>query len=227
MPFINGSDKPNNLNRLIVSTRNGLKQIETKFTLKLRSDLFVKNKNFLNYFNKYYATNEYRIFNDKLLCSDIYTLHYELVNDRKVYTPFHVSDWWYFGYTDDLKKLYDCPLVQEPDFSQYFADYSAIYLINNVTRRMSSEQYILSYLAMKMFDDIEFVDSKKVTDLNYQQSNAIISSNFVPLGANESGIYCLKEQYKDHNKIKNSERVSSGLITYDVWFKNFYRIYCK
>lgn len=225
--FIKDNNKPNNINRLILSTQNGLKCIKSKYTLKLRSDLVITNTNFLNYFNRFPLSNEYNLFKSKVLVSDIFTLYYEIIDDRKVFTPFHVSDWWYFGYTEDIKQLYSCTLVDEPGFSKYFDKLESFYLVNNVTRRMSSEQYILSSLAQRRFNNINFIDSRHVTDLNNLQSKKIIASNFIPLGTQQSGINCLKQQYYDYKKIKNSSRLKTGLIQFDKWQNDFYRVYCR
>lgn len=225
--FIRDNDKPNNLNRLIFSTQMGLKRIKSKYTLKLRSDLMLENRNFLNYFDRFALSNEFKIFKNKLLVSDMFTLYYEIIGDRKVFTPFHVSDWWYFGYTSDIEQLYSCSLVKEPMFSKYFDKLESFYLINNVTRQMSSEQYILFSLVKSKFNNIEFIDSKHVTDLNNLQSKKIIASNFIPLDPSQSGIRCLKQQYSDYKKIKNSLRLKAGLISFEKWQKEFYEIYCK
>ena len=62
--------KPNNVNRQIVSTINGMKEVKTKYAVKIRSDFIIKNNNFLKYFDNYNKfDNDYRIFEKRIVAS--------------------------------------------------------------------------------------------------------------------------------------------------------------
>lgn len=45
--------KPNNVNRQIVSSINGLKKVKTKFAMKMRTDFILTGKKFLDHFDKF------------------------------------------------------------------------------------------------------------------------------------------------------------------------------
>lgn len=222
--LINGI-KLNNINRLILSSKKGLELAERKYTLRLRSDLEVKNKKFLYYFNKFNKTNEFNIFNSKVICSSFFTLLYEVLNTRMCFTPFHVSDWWHFGYTEDVRKIFDCDLVDCKTFSQFFDKNYSLYL-NNKTIKMSPEQYILSELVKKYFSFVKF-DNK--FDFDYKTINLyakVLSSNFIPLSDKESGIFSLKEMYSNSKHMMKNPVIKDGIVTLKKW-QNLYNLYTK
>ena len=51
IPFSKVHSTEFNLDRQIISSLNGLKEVTTKYSMKLRSDMIIKNRNFLKYFN--------------------------------------------------------------------------------------------------------------------------------------------------------------------------------
>ena len=62
----------NNMNRQLVSTKEGLKKATRKYAMKLRSDLIFTSDRFLEYFNKFEARgNNYNLFKHKIL-TDVY-----------------------------------------------------------------------------------------------------------------------------------------------------------
>ena len=111
-----------NLNRMVLSTNNGLEKAERKYTLKLRTDACIDNTGFLNLFEKFPARcDEYKLFEHRILASTLYSKFAITDHENKVEIPFHVSDWWFFGLTSDLKKfLLSSKPVEEPYFSNYF-----------------------------------------------------------------------------------------------------------
>ena len=223
-PFIIGNEKPNNINRMILSTKAGLNVASKKYVLKLRSDLELKNLKFLKFFFKYKRRNKYSLFDEKILCGLIYSLRFEIRNDRKIFMPFHISDWWYFGKIEDLKKLYSCPLVKEPEFSSYFNNSKN--LIAGKTRKMSPEQYVTSFCAKTYFSDIHFSNSSDISIKLVEQSDEFIVGNFVPIGEEKSGIYINKPMYSCSKKIINNDVVRDGLWHFNIW-KDLYKKYNK
>lgn len=116
--------KLNNLNRMLVSTKSGIKKASRKYILKIRSDIELQNTNFLRYYDSFCKRdiNDKRIFKQKVLIPTIFTRQFVGKGENSIKTPFHISDWLQFGLREDIIKIWSCPLVKEPEFSDYFRD---------------------------------------------------------------------------------------------------------
>ncbi len=168
-----------NINRQIVSTRNGLEKSTTKYSAKIRSDFF---------FNQYFDFKQYfsqkNVFNDSLdlfkdrilMCT--YKGHYPLF-------PYYISDWFHLGLTNDLFDLWDIPLATDTD-AEYYSDsegYSFFkipfsFTTEKVNSRLHSEQYIFTTFLKKKGGDFnlgykdfglkDFIKSYKLIRGNFQ-----------------------------------------------------------
>lgn len=107
----------NNVHRQIVSTKHGLRAVKTPYAMKLRSDMTLTGNHFLDVFKKYddYRADEFRIFKNRIITNNLYCAH-----PRKTKFPFHISDWFQFGNTEDLLKLWDIEIPKEPETSHFF-----------------------------------------------------------------------------------------------------------
>ena len=111
----------NNTNRMLRTVKAGL-TTSKEYVLKLRSDLYLYDKNFLRYFDRYDKFYiPLRVFRKKVLLFSLWTRAFHLTDSGRQPCAFHVSDWAQFGLTEDVKLLWDVPEVQEPEFSQWFA----------------------------------------------------------------------------------------------------------
>lgn len=98
----------NNVNRQIVTTRAGLEKVSRPFALKLRSDLLLTGDGFLRWWGRW---GERRV----LSCT-VYAR-----NPRRFFPyPFHPSDWFFFGRTNDVRAIWDIALAPEPEMSRWF-----------------------------------------------------------------------------------------------------------
>lgn len=113
----------NNCNRELVSTFNGIKQAERKYTLKIRTDLLLLNDKILKKrVERYQRTSQYSYLKERIVVCSVYSRYFAMRKGTDIRTPilFHPSDWIYFGLTEDLYNLFDIPLTDEPEFSQWF-----------------------------------------------------------------------------------------------------------
>lgn len=187
----------NNGNRQIVSTQKGLDNIETKYTLKLRSDLVLLGNDFIKYYDS--ANNKrninYCLFDRRIIIGELYSRH-EFVYHRcgQEYTvpkPFHPSDWYAFGLTSDLKLLYsDIPLIPESEFQysklvhpEYINKYKYKY-----SWRYTTEQHIFLNALRKKFNYINFRDWTDWNDEIIRFSDYVMKNNFVFLDTCRSQI---------------------------------------
>lgn len=105
-----------NVNRQIVSTFAGLQKANRLYALKIRSDMYFENTNFLTYFGKYKKrSNEYKFLKELVINTTNFA-----PNPYREPKLFHPSDWFYFGLTEDLLNIFDIPLCPEPETSRWF-----------------------------------------------------------------------------------------------------------
>lgn len=110
-----------NINRMLYSTQQGINKVSRKYILKCRNDLLLNNDNFLLYFNKFLVKNDdYSIFNHKIIVGNLFSLKFEGVGKKKDITPFHISDWYAFGISNDVREFYSVPLVNLKLYGRYF-----------------------------------------------------------------------------------------------------------
>ena len=182
-----------NINRQIVSTKKGLEKAHRKFIMKMRSDLILTSDNFLNYFDKFpNRTEEYKLFEHKVIIPATFTrIKYK---KGSIYTPFFISDWWFFGLNQDIKKYFDAiDIVKEPEFSKYFELVSNKKTpLNGYTTRFTPEQYFGLSAFGKEFDDIHMNDLTDVSEELINKSKIAIVNNFIVLEYKQHGIFTNK-----------------------------------
>lgn len=190
--------KPNNVNRQIVSTLNGLKQTSTKYAMKLRSDFILTSKNFIKYFDIFQEFNkEYQIFEKRIICPMTGTRKPRAKNYN---LPFHIADFATFGLTKDLVRLYDIPLVTDEEFDWF--------LIHNefkpdcyAVNKYNAEQSIWINCLRKVGKDIKCQYSTHVNDEIAEQSDKFLVNNFYPVTYKKYGIKPLKKNLLPKNNI--------------------------
>ena len=211
----------NNMNRQLLSTKEGLKKATRKFAMKLRSDLILTDDKFLRYFNEFKERGQnYNLFRHKILASCLYTrFNIKCSNlNKKIYIPFHISDWWFFGLKSDLEKYFlDTQLVVEPDFTNYFElkeNKAKISPYGKPKFKFSPEQYFGYSCFSRNFDDIYMQDASDTNDDLMEKFRQCLVNNFIILQFDQSGIYLNKYQFS-----KNEKFVGEQFI--DLY--NFYR----
>ena len=103
----------NNVNRQIVSTRNGLQKASRHYAMKLRTDTLLTGTGFLDVFDRCPERREdFKVFQHKIVIPTLYTRNPFRVSvySRNTYF-FHPSDIFQFGLTNDLILLWDIPLA--------------------------------------------------------------------------------------------------------------------
>lgn len=190
--------KQNNVNRQIVSTINGLKKVKTKYAMKLRSDFLLTSDGFLKYFEKYNKfDSNYQIFSSRILCAMFGTRkpkakHFNL--------PFHIADFWTFGYTEDLIKLYDIPLVTDEEFEWFMVDRG--FLPDTFAKnKYNAEQSIWINCLTKQGVDVKCKYSTHVDEEIIEQSNNFLINNFYPMAFKKIGIKPLKKNLRASNML--------------------------
>lgn len=218
----NASRSMNNFNRQLVSTRNGITKARHKYILKLRTDLELTNTDFLNYWDLFnYRNTKYVISHHRILCSCLYSRENSCQSGTGYPTPFHPSDFWLFGETDDIENYFlNCPLQTKDEGGNWTFKYPTRVPYHTALWRFSPEQFFCYHWVKQYYPYIEFDDWSDWNQKNIELSNNILYNNFIFLGYEQSGIYSGKHNYAE--SIKN---YLQGLITYEL-FQNRYKKYC-
>ena len=219
--------KPNNVNRQILSSLNGLKQVQTKYALKMRTDFVMKGTGFLKYFDVYNSFSEnYRVFQKRLVCAMAGTgKPTEFFRE-----PFRVSDFLNFGLTSDLLKLYDIPLMSDEDASWFTSRQELLSAkwSGKVTWRYFPEQHIWIGCLRKNGVDVKCQYCIHYNDEIAEQSNRCLVNNFYPASYEKLGIYPLKTGLRGAETLFNIEfHWNREYIYYTKyeWLK-LYKKYC-
>ena len=196
--FETEKQKTNSLNRILISSRNGIKNAERKYVLRIRSDLVLKNDNILKLSDSFKHRNKSSsLFKNRIFAYDIFSLKFNSCKDIKQSMLFHISDWCYLGLRQDLEELFNIPEVKEPEFSRYFEFHDKAVTVIFPTRlwRMSPEQYFTYSNALKVFNNLKFENYLDVNPENITISENFIINNFRVFSSTEWGIFTLKKQY--------------------------------
>jgi hypothetical protein len=140
----------NNVNRQIVSTRNGIVAAERPYVMKLRSDAALEHTGFLSFVGRYPTGGPGTVVSERLIsCTDFS----RRATSRFLPMAYHPSDLWYFGRRQDMLNLWDSPPPPEPEFSRWFEYHPrprlsrAQYPYLDYLHRFTPEQYVwLSFL---------------------------------------------------------------------------------
>ena len=174
-PYANGVRYPSNLNRMLLSTLNGLKHVKSEFTLKIRTDFCLTGTNFINLFLlDLPKPNDYKVFKKRIVA---------YVWKSKPGRLFNIGDFHFFGYTSDIISLFDIPPMTERDFFWLKENppTNRIFLRKNVNR-FHPEQYIwISFLKknnidVKLADYTDYSFGKKVLSEKIFVNNVIFAS---------------------------------------------------
>ena len=213
---INGSPKYYNNNRQIVSSIEGLKQVTTKYAVKLRSDNYLTSNEFVSLQTKFpKRCGQYNFLQERVVVANSFTRKY--AKGHKV--AFHLSDFFYFGLTDDLLKLWDLPLIANFE-QQENHPYSPCYpnYITDCTQ-------LFWLLALEKFDPS--IKLEHLLDNNPQkleQSDICYANNLVIGSPEEIGLG-LCEKFANGKVRISRERGKCAHLYFHEWHE-LYKKYC-
>ncbi len=221
----------NNGNRQIVSTKEGIAKVNTKYTLKLRSDLILLSDDILKYMDAFpIRDNKYSLFKKRIIIGELFTRNDFCYHDiagkwHVVPKPFHPSDWFLFGLTEDIKLLYEnVDLIPEDEMANFSCKNPDRTKKNKYkySWRYTTEQHIILGCIKSKWGDVGFDDwtcwnddivafSEKVlmnnfTVLSFCQ-HKILNKKYVGACFSNSGVgYCEKGLMTNEQMVKYFER---------------------
>lgn len=104
LPPLKVDSKANNINLQIAAAKAGLEQAGGTYTLRIRSDLVFLSREFLDVYRQHHARprNARTAFRQRVMISPLFTLN-PFTMER---LPFHYSDWFHFGLTEDVRSIW-------------------------------------------------------------------------------------------------------------------------
>ena len=190
----------NNTNRMIYGVKRAISRVPTKYVLKLRTDIILQDKSFLEYWDIYPERNkQFQLFQKRILNYYLFAPQFNYCQGEKIPTLFHPSDWMFFGLTSDVKKLFNIPLQPDPTYSLWWIQHSKpeqqIDCWPEAVFRYAPEQYLCYQAVHKQFPSITFNNYLDITREKEQLSRLIMANNFVILDYRQWHIQIPKYQH--------------------------------
>lgn len=203
-----GTKKFMAVNNQIIATRAALEQVKTPYVITMRSDMVIEGVNFLDYFEQFNQKKESPLFVKRILVLPTY-------NPRRIATfLFSVCDWFYFGLTDDIKKLFDVPLMSEADMRGE--------KINGLYPReenFEAEQYFWTAF-LRRYQQVPITEPRFFSREAFELSEKSYAENLIMLPWPKAQLVCLKMPYAGYGA---RPILSHGLYT----FKEYVEMYNK
>lgn len=212
---------PNNINRQIISTNRGLKEISRKYTVKLRSDFKLTSAGFIDYFGKFpQVDSKYAFFKEKIVACSVYSRNPRCKFSQLV-MPYCPSDFFHFGLSEDIKKLFEMELITDDEDKLYFKLHPAKQAEQRYKEglcRFMPEQYLWINTVKKYIKDIDCEHRDQITDKNTVLTEQTFAHNLVFASKKELGVDSFK-----YNLF--TKGIPQNCFTHQDWLC-LYRKYC-
>lgn len=184
-------NSPLNVNRVIVSSKNGLEKVTTDYVLKCRSDIVFKNNNVFKLYYKYNSSiknSKLKLVSEKVLFSNQTSL-----NPSRIPILYHLCDWLALGRTKDVIDIFNIDLMPDKDFYWYLNNKKPEDNLTpgNLSRYMS-EDYIIYMFCRKHIPECEHENYYDTDEEKTKLWLSIIADNFIILPNKMMGLYSLK-----------------------------------
>lgn len=171
-----------NLNRQLVSTQNGIKAASRKYILKMRTDMILEGRGFIEI---------YKLWGERLSPKSLLKNRMMVDGSTTLYrSAFSVSDWWTFGLKEDVENWYNIPLSIEEEDEVYFDDNNkpnGYPMFSDVVCRFPPEQYIC-YSFLRKYLEINYDNFLENTQENIHLTKQFIKDNLICVEATKSNV---------------------------------------
>ena len=117
-PLKKNSPGLNNVNRQLRSTGEALRQVKSTHAVKMRTDCLLTGHSFVAMPEQFPVRDpNYVVFDERVVTSSFVTIDPRVLEQL----PYHVSDWFQFGRTEDLLRLWSGPFMTVAD-ATYFSN---------------------------------------------------------------------------------------------------------
>jgi hypothetical protein len=137
-----GAAASNNVNRQILSTRQGLRETKTRYAIKLRTDCALEHAGFLRLYERVYQGSG----RPRIIASSLFTIDPSMFEQL----PYHVSDWFQFGESAALRTYWSGPFMSARDAVYYETHPQAphaTFMDRRFRSRLAVEQFMVVHYA--------------------------------------------------------------------------------
>lgn len=221
--------------RQIISTSEGLKKCNTEYVAKIRSDMIFYGSNLPIYYEKYKNFDR----SSEIFSSRVLILENGTLNPRGLYEmPYHFGDWFYFGKTKDIKKIFDINFSKEDELKNAFYWKNRSFPKNNINKkyymRFRTETILTYFHIKKKFKNV-LLHSNDVSFDNIKQSEFHLANDY--LIASMKNIQLKNLKHGNSSSLSSWVRYShkEWILLYKIFFikdhklinKIFYIFICK
>lgn len=207
-----------NILRQKKTTLQGLRNSKTLYSVKIRSDMIFTGNNLIKEYYNIQNLQRRKIFYSQR----ILILENGSINPRGFYElPFHFGDWFYFGLTTDLIKMFDFKFSKKDEIlNAFFYKYNK-YPKNNYTKKYLLKfqpETIFTYFPIKKISFAYLNDSYDIRKKNISLSEFFLINDFKISSENKIQLKNLK-----HSKL--SVMTKSVRYSEEDWhllLKSFY-----
>ncbi|HEX7092808.1 MAG TPA: WavE lipopolysaccharide synthesis family protein [Nitrospiraceae bacterium] len=140
-----GATEPNNINRQLRSTGQGLAEVDTPYAIKIRTDCSLEDAGLLREIDRFRIAQSA----PRIVTSSLFTVDPSMFEQM----PYHVSDWMQFGETSVLQTYWSAPFMDQQDATYYerhpYAHHST-FMDRRLRCRLAVEQYLASRYAQQL-----------------------------------------------------------------------------
>lgn len=217
---VNGVEVISNINRMLVSSINGLNSASKMYAIKIRTDSYFYNDNIIHLFNDYFMADkfcnvegikrekEFIVFNRHLINCNLFA------RNPFSHLPFlyHPGDILLAGLRKDLLNAFNIPLA-EPDIFEYRKT-----MMNACYMKYVPEQYLWVKNIERDKKDFRFDGNFSYEKKEKSRSECFYVNNFLPVDSEGLGFI-----WRKHKEVYFNKGWSSIYQSMD--WENLYRKY--
>ncbi|MGF1667807.1 MAG: WavE lipopolysaccharide synthesis family protein [Acidimicrobiia bacterium] len=174
-----------NVNRMLVSSRNGVERCERSWSIKLRSDSPIESPAFVDWIGRYPTrVDELDVFDQRILTSTIATRPGRAAPGYL----FHPSDCVHIGTTSDLRRLWATPTIDETESAGWLVGKPRPAAFRWGSPRYFNEQVLWLGCLAAAGHDVGYQQAGDVSPELIRRSDLSIVNNFVVLEPWQLGI---------------------------------------
>jgi hypothetical protein len=172
-----------NVNRQLLSTQMGLAAATRPYAIKTRTDVILTSSRFLELYNRRKDRQRTgRHFAERILVSNVNS-----PCPTKMPAIFHIGDFFYFGLTNDLRRLWDIDAAPLK-LAIWRRLYPAPGKFSRAEEKIAAEQFLLLSFARKVGVDSDPQFCADITLSSYLQSESFLQENFWFLPTKKIGL---------------------------------------
>lgn len=214
-----GSNTPgSNILRQIISVKNGLKEIKSKYTLKIRSDCYFNSNKILNLnIDNFLKNRNHSFLKERIITSSIGSL-----NQLETKILYHYSDWFNFGLTEDLSKLWTNIIIEDDDinfFSKFIREKKNIYG-KDWDLKYTAEQFIYYKSISNKFNN-QLIHAHDFSKNKLEEAENYLINNFYLVDPDDVDFIFPKYDEKINKKLKiNNTNIRSKELVFLSYSNN-------